>query len=350
MAQKKHPETSLTQAGFSDAQDILDHAPIGVFTSTPEGRYISANPALARMYGYESPEELIESITDIGTQVYADPEDRKEFIRLLEEHGEVTNHESRFRSKDGTVFWVSRNARVVEDKDGLIVAYQGFTTYITERKRVEEALGLERERFFLLLETFPGFIYLQSPDYSVRYANKYFIEHFGNPKGRLCYEVMWGRTAPCETCPTFKVFDMNMPQVWEWLQAPDGKSYAIHVYPFIDSDGSKLVLEVGIDITDRKQAEDGQQALDLLAAQDFDVILMDVQMPLINGVEATKAIRESASLGDKKDIPIIALTAYAMTGDKEKFLGDGMDDYLAKPVKMEDLAKVLERVVGTKQE
>ena len=93
-------------------------------------------------------------------------------------------------------------------------------------------------------------------------------------------------------------------------------------------------------------AEDGQQALDLLAAQDFDVILMDVQMPLMNGVEATKAIRSSTGIGSKKDIPIIALTAYAMLGDREKFLEAGMDDYLAKPVKMDDLAKVLGRVVS----
>jgi CheY-like chemotaxis protein len=106
---------------------------------------------------------------------------------------------------------------------------------------------------------------------------------------------------------------------------------------------TKLLEKAGHTVT---LAENGQQALDLLAAQDFDVILMDVQMPVLNGVEATKAIRESTTLGAKKDIPIIALTAYAMLGDREKFLEAGMNDYLAKPVKKEDLARVLERVVS----
>lgn len=102
----------------------------------------------------------------------------------------------------------------------------------------------------------------------------------------------------------------------------------------------KLLEKAGHTVT---LAENGQQALDKLAAQDFDVILMDVQMPVLNGVEATKTIRQSASLGEKKNIPIVALTAYAMTGDREKFLEADMNDYLSKPVKMEDLAKVLER-------
>ncbi|WP_368731475.1 PAS domain S-box protein [Desulfonatronum sp. SC1] len=112
----------------------------------------------------------------------------------------------------------------------------------------------------------------------------------------------------------------------------------------------KLLEKAGHTVT---LAEDGQQALNLLAAQDFDVILMDVQMPVLNGVEATQEIRR---LEDEKNssipgsqhsrIPIIALTAYAMLGDREKFLAVGMDDYLGKPVKMEDLTKVLERVVS----
>jgi two-component system sensor histidine kinase EvgS len=81
------------------------------------------------------------------------------------------------------------------------------------------------------------------------------------------------------------------------------------------------------------QAENGRQAYELLAASDIDCILMDIQMPVMDGIEATRIIRESAALGPKKDIPIIALTAYAMEGDREKFLAAGMNGYLAKPVK-----------------
>jgi CheY-like chemotaxis protein len=90
-------------------------------------------------------------------------------------------------------------------------------------------------------------------------------------------------------------------------------------------------------------AEDGRQALEMLAARDFDCILMDIQMPVMDGVEATRAIRKAEDLGDKRTIPIIALTAYAMVGDREKFLEAGMDDYLAKPVRQKDLMAMLQK-------
>ncbi|WP_052812986.1 PAS domain-containing hybrid sensor histidine kinase/response regulator [Desulfonatronum thioautotrophicum] len=104
----------------------------------------------------------------------------------------------------------------------------------------------------------------------------------------------------------------------------------------------KLLEKAGHAVT---LAEDGRQVIALLTEQNFDVILMDIQMPVMNGVETTQAIRSSTHLGTKKDIPIIALTAYAMLGDREKFLDAGMNDYLAKPVKMEDLTRMLVRVV-----
>jgi two-component system sensor histidine kinase EvgS len=105
----------------------------------------------------------------------------------------------------------------------------------------------------------------------------------------------------------------------------------------------KLLEKAGYEVT---LAENGEQAIDLLKIHDFDCILMDVQMPLMDGLEATKTIRSSADLGPKKDIPIIAMTAYAMSGDKETFLKYGMNDYIGKPVRMDDLAVTLDRVTA----
>ena len=94
-------------------------------------------------------------------------------------------------------------------------------------------------------------------------------------------------------------------------------------------------------------AENGRQAFELLAANDIDCILMDIQMPVMDGIEATRIIRESAALGPKKNVPIIALTAYAMDGDKEKFLSAGMNGYAAKPVTIENLLqKMTEAMAG----
>ncbi len=92
-------------------------------------------------------------------------------------------------------------------------------------------------------------------------------------------------------------------------------------------------------------APDGSQALVILREQDFDLILMDIQMPVMDGVEATKAIRGASDLGEMSRIPIIAMTAYAMTGDKERFLAAGMEGYIAKPVERDELKAVLERVI-----
>ncbi|MBU1248994.1 MAG: response regulator [Proteobacteria bacterium] len=87
--------------------------------------------------------------------------------------------------------------------------------------------------------------------------------------------------------------------------------------------------------------EDGQKALELLRKNVFDVILMDIQMPNMDGVEATRAIRQGRAGEDKKDIPIVAMTAYALLGDREKFLETGMNEYISKPVELEALKKVL---------
>ena len=95
-------------------------------------------------------------------------------------------------------------------------------------------------------------------------------------------------------------------------------------------------------------AADGQEALQRFAEQNFDLILMDIQMPVMDGVEATKRIRNGEAGADKSNTPIIAMTAYAMVGDKEKFIAAGIDDYIAKPVEMDALNEVLVSVMSRK--
>jgi CheY-like chemotaxis protein len=91
-------------------------------------------------------------------------------------------------------------------------------------------------------------------------------------------------------------------------------------------------------------ANNGQEVLDALRQGGFDCLLMDIQMPIMDGVEATRIIRSSTDFGAMSKIPIIALTAYALSGDREKFLNAGMNEYVTKPVQMEELKKALARV------
>jgi len=110
--------------------------------------------------------------------------------------------------------------------------------------------------------------------------------------------------------------------------------------------GKQMLHKMGYSVT---TAPDGMEALGILHKQDFDLVLMDIQMPVMDGVEATKAIRGASDLGDKSQIPIIAMTAYAMTGDKEKFLAAGMDDYISKPVDRDELKTVIVRIMKMAQ-
>ncbi len=121
-------------------QELLNNAPIGFFTSTPGGRFLSVNPAMAQMLGYDTPAQLVEAISDIAAQVYSQPDRRAHFKHILETRGEVFNFEHQLRRQDGTCFWVSTNARAIRDEKGKILSYQGFTTAIDDRKRAEAAL------------------------------------------------------------------------------------------------------------------------------------------------------------------------------------------------------------------
>ncbi|MFO7801726.1 MAG: PAS domain S-box protein [Desulfovermiculus sp.] len=143
MSPKQSPQEVGNQVEPIDpqeAQDLLQHAPIGVFKSTPEGNFVYANKTLARMYGFSEPDELIQSITDITTQFYLHPEDRLELQRRLEQDGEIDNFECRVKRRDGSIIWVSTNARAVRDSAGKIFQYQGYSTDITKQKQGEEEL------------------------------------------------------------------------------------------------------------------------------------------------------------------------------------------------------------------
>ncbi|MFO7801720.1 MAG: response regulator [Desulfovermiculus sp.] len=134
----KQGTDSSVPSSLEECREFFANAPIGIFTSTPEGCFISANSAMAKMLGYDSPDDMVTSITDIASQFYANPADRIEFMRLMEELGQVVNHECRVRRRDDSIIWVSISVHAVRDKNGKIFLYHGVVNDITERKRMEE--------------------------------------------------------------------------------------------------------------------------------------------------------------------------------------------------------------------
>jgi PAS domain S-box-containing protein len=114
---------------------IFENAVIGIFQSTPEGRLLSVNPAMARMHGYDSPKEMITGFTDLGHQLFVNPEEREEYKRLMAAAGVVRGQEYQVYRKDGSTFWISVTARAVRDETGAISYYEGFIQDLTNRQQ-----------------------------------------------------------------------------------------------------------------------------------------------------------------------------------------------------------------------
>lgn len=127
-------------------RDMFENAAWGIFQTTPEGHYLAANAALARIYGYETPGELLGALTDIGRQLYVDPGRRPEFVRRMREHGAITGFESEVNRRDGRRIWISESCREVRDARGRLLHYEGTVEDVTRRKRAEEQLKAAKER------------------------------------------------------------------------------------------------------------------------------------------------------------------------------------------------------------
>jgi PAS domain S-box-containing protein len=129
---------------------IFENAVEGIYQSTPEGRYLRVNTALARMYAYPSPEALMKQVCDIENQIYVDASMRERFKTLMDEAGHVRGLEYQVRRRDGRIIWISENSRIVRDTNGKARYYEGFIEEITQRKEAEAALQQSQQR---LLET-----------------------------------------------------------------------------------------------------------------------------------------------------------------------------------------------------
>jgi PAS domain S-box-containing protein len=139
--------TAAPSAAESEAKyrSIVENAVAGVFQTSPDGRYLTANPALARIYGYTSPDELTAAVTDIAGQLYVDPHRREEFRRLLASTDVVEGFESEIYRRDGSVIWIAESARAVRAADGTLLCYEGHVQDVTQRKQAELALAASRE-------------------------------------------------------------------------------------------------------------------------------------------------------------------------------------------------------------
>jgi len=231
---------------------FMQHLPGGAVIRDLQGRYLFANKAWEKAFAKEKtewqgktleevwPAKTAQRLRESDQQVILNPQPLETMITLEQE--------------DGPHPWQINWFPILgHDGQPLMVGSVGID--VTKRQRVEAALTAERQRLFSILDELPVYVYLHGPDHTVRFANQVFRKHFGDPDGRLCYEILRGRSQPCEDCSTKRVFTTQCPQESQWT-GPSGRIYQIHSYPFADVDGSLLVLKMGIDITELKQAEE----------------------------------------------------------------------------------------------
>ena len=134
--------SAFTRVAAAEQQyrEIFEHALEGILRATFDGRLLVANPAMARIFGYDSPAQMVESVTDIAGQLCVDPEQGQAFFRIACEQGSISRYECQMRRRDGRVIWVSHNGQAIRDDRGEILYYDGVLEDITERKRTEGAL------------------------------------------------------------------------------------------------------------------------------------------------------------------------------------------------------------------
>lgn len=288
---RKHTEEAL-RSSEELYRSLVETSPNAITVTDLEGGILLANQRTASMYGYSDVSEIIgEGLLGLITREDADRA-RLNLEKTLKE-GVLRNLEYTCVRRDGSRFPVECNSAVVrgaDDKPRLLInvmtditsrklmeqkigEYHDYLEKLVEvrtndlkatnerlqeenarRQHAEEALKVERNRLFSVLDGLPALVYLLKPDYSIPFANKFFWDRFGKPNGQPCYKLMYGRIEPCNVCHALQVHEKDSPLCWDGT-FPDGHTYRWHGFPFYDVDGTKMVLKFGLDITNQKQAE-----------------------------------------------------------------------------------------------
>lgn len=284
--ERKRSEMALLQAE-EKYRSIFENTIEGIFQTTPEGKYLSANRALARIYGYQSADELMRSLTDISRDLYVEPGRRAEFVALMEKHDVVSGFESRIYRRDKTMIWISENVRAVRDRQDKLLYYEGTVEDITERRRNEEDLRNSETLYHSLVETLPQNIFRKNLAEQFTFANQRFCQTLGRS-----LEQIIGKTDfdfyPYDLAAKYQKDDQLIMETGksfdavEENQPPNGEKLYVEVVktPLHDAQGRIIGLQ-GIfwDITAKRRAEEGLKQANLeLARSREELRLKNEQM------------------------------------------------------------------------
>jgi PAS domain S-box-containing protein len=280
-------------------RSIFENAVEGIFQSTPDGRYITANPALARIYGYSSPTEVTTNFTDIENQLYVDPQRRAEFVRLIEEYGKVSEFESQIYRQDGSIVWISEKAYAVRDESGKLLYYEGLIEDITKRKQAEAALQEQLDFLQVLIDTIPTPVFYKNAEGFYLGCNKAFEEALGFTKeqivGKSEYDISPKELADKYQQADATLFEQQGIQSYEdSVVYKDGKKHDVIFYKatFSKADGSLGgLVGVILDISDRKRTEEALRVFVHAVSHDLRNPVLGTLMVLNNLLSQGQGVR-----------------------------------------------------------
>ncbi len=233
---------------------IFEGAPFGIFQSTVDGRFLSVNPALTSLFGYDSPEQMVETISDIPKQIFVNPDQRNGVIGAAVESSGFARREVDYRRNDGTLFIANLYMRAVRDDTGQVQFLEGFVEDITERKRAEEAFHAQFRQISTIFDELSVIVHVaDAKTWSLVYLNKYGISIFGDDwQGRACDDVTGcNHPHPCPlTDGDGQGLDPNPQHIFEYKNSLTGRWYHCVEKRISWVDGRTVHVTVAVDITD----------------------------------------------------------------------------------------------------
>ncbi|AFY74558.1 PAS domain S-box/diguanylate cyclase (GGDEF) domain-containing protein [Synechococcus sp. PCC 7502] len=248
-----------------DYRGIFENAVEGIFQTSESGKYLKVNPMLASIYGYDSPEDLMNGITDIANQLYVNPQRRLEFVELLKQQDAVLGFDSEVYRKDGSKVWISENVRSIRDTSGKLLRYEGTVVDITEVKLSEEALRLSEERFRLTFNYAPIGMMIKALNGQSVQVNQAIAQILGYTPSELleltCVDITHPEDLPTSLEMRQRLLAGEFPsyQIPKRYIRKDGTfvDTLLHVSLTRDGNGEPIhFIDQIEDVSDRKRAEE----------------------------------------------------------------------------------------------